>query len=175
MPREDERDDVEVSRLLAGAAKAIAKVRYCWLLTETGTGSANARPMGRVLPETDQSDWTIRFITDGRSRKASDIRRTGKVALIFQHDADDAFAVLIGRATVLESASEVRRFWKEAYTAYFSTDADRTNAAFIEVHVERMELWIRGVTQEPFGLHPTLLERDPGGTWGLSPGARNAV
>jgi hypothetical protein len=32
-----------------------------------------------------------------------------------------------------------------------------------------MELWIRGVTQEPFGLHPTLLERDPRGTWSLSP------
>ena len=47
MPREDERDDVEVSRLLAGAAKAIAKVRYCWLLTETGTGSANARAAAR--------------------------------------------------------------------------------------------------------------------------------
>jgi general stress protein 26 len=171
--REDRRDDV--SRLLAGAAKTITRVRYCWLVTEAETGSASARPMGRLLPETDQNDWTIRFITDGRSRKASDIRRTGKVTLIFQRDADDAFAVLVGRATLLESASEVRRLWKEAYTAYFPTDADRANAAFVEVYVERMELWIRGVTQEPFGLHPTLLERDPGGTWGLSSGPRNAA
>jgi general stress protein 26 len=170
---EDGRDDV--SRLLAGAAKTIARVRYCWLVTEAETGSASARPMGRVLAETDQNDWTIRFITDGRSRKASDIRRTGKVALIFQRDADDAFAVLIGGTTLLESASEVRRLWKETYTAYFPTDADRANATFVEVHVERMELWIRGVTREPFGLHPTLLERDPGGTWGLSPGGRNAA
>jgi general stress protein 26 len=170
---EDGRDDV--SRLLAGAAKTIARVPYCWLVTEAEIGSASARPMGRLLPETDQNDWTIRFITDGRSRKASDIRRTGKVTLIFQRDADDAFAVMIGSAALLESVSEIRRFWKEAYTAYFPTDADRANAAFVEVHVERMELWIRGVTQEPFGLHPTLLERDPGGTWVLSPGPRNAA
>ena len=165
----------DVSLLLAGAAKAIAGVRYCWLVTEAETGGANARPMGRVLPETDQSDWTIRFITDGRSRKASDIRRTGKVALIFQHDADDAFAVLIGRATVLESASEVRRLWKDAFNAYFSDEADRTNATFVQVNVERMELWIRGVTPEPFGLRPTVLARDAGGIWRLTPGDRNAA
>jgi hypothetical protein len=28
-----------------------------------------------------------------------------------------------------------------------------------------MELWIRGVTPEPFGLLPTVLERDAGGGW----------
>ena len=40
----------DVSLLLAGAAKAIAGVRYCWLVTEAETGGANARPMGRLLP-----------------------------------------------------------------------------------------------------------------------------
>ena len=59
------RDDV--SLLLAGAAKAIAGVRYCWLVTEAETGGANARPMGRVLPAGEENDWTIRFVTDGRS------------------------------------------------------------------------------------------------------------
>jgi hypothetical protein len=29
----------EVSRLLAGAAKTIAGIRYCWLVTEAGAGS----------------------------------------------------------------------------------------------------------------------------------------
>jgi general stress protein 26 len=169
---EDGRDDGEVSRLLAGAAKTIAKVRYCWLVTEAESGSASARPMGRVQPETDQNDWTIRYITDGRSRKASDIRRAGKVALLFQRGADDAFVVLSGRATLLESASEVRQLWKDAYNAHFSTEADRPNAAFVQVDVERMELWIRGVTPEPFGLRTTI-ERDAGGIWRLSD--RNAA
>ena len=63
----------DVSLLLAGAAKAIAGVRYCWLVTEAETGGANARPMGRLLPAAEENDWTIRFVTDGRSRKASDV------------------------------------------------------------------------------------------------------
>ena len=80
-----------------------------------------------------------------------------------------------GRATLIEAASEVRRLWKDAYNAYFPDEADRTNATFVQVNVERMELWIRGVTPEPFGLRPTVLARDAGGIWRLTPGDRNAA
>ena len=74
-----------------------------------------------MLPrDPDENDWTIRFVTDGRSRKASDIRRVGKVTVIFQHDADDAFVTLIGAAMLREGASEVRRRWKNAYNRLFS-------------------------------------------------------
>jgi general stress protein 26 len=165
---EDERDRVEVSRLLAGAMRAIASARYCWLATEAKAGGPNAmRPMGRLPPEPGDNDWTIRFVTDGRSRKASDIRRVGKVALIFQHDADDAYVALTGVATLRENASEVRRRWKDVYNRYFPTETDRAAAAFIEVEAERIELWIRGVTPEPFGLRATTLERDGASQWRL--------
>jgi general stress protein 26 len=161
-----ERNDVEIGRLLAGAAKTIAGVRYCWLVTDAASGIANARPMGR-LPS-DENDWTIRFVTGGRSRKASDIRRAGEVGLIFQRDQDDAFVVLTGKATLIERASDVDRLWKAAYDAYFPNATERANAAFVEVDVARMELWIRGVTPEPFGLLPSVLERDAGSAWRLS-------
>jgi general stress protein 26 len=166
MPRvKDEPDDVEVSRLLAGVAKMIARVRYCWLLTESETSSVNARPMGQLLPDSDHNDWIIRFIADGRSRKASDLRRSDNVELIFQHDHDEAFAAFEGRATLIEDPSDVARLWKGAYKSHFPTETDRLNAAFIEIFVERMELWIRGVTPEPFGSQPTILERQAAGKW----------
>ena len=158
---------VQVNHLLAGAKKVVASVRYCWLLTEAETGGANARPMGRLLPGPNENDWMIRFITGGLSRKAFDIRRANKVSLIFQ-DADDAFVVLAGRAKLLE-ASSMRQLWKDDYNVYFPDEENRANATFVEVNVERMELWIRGVTPEPFGLHPTILEQDTTATWRLSP------
>lgn len=172
---EDERDGVEVSRLLAGAAKAVANARYCWLATTAENGGFNARPMGRLPRDPDENEWTIRFISDGRSRKASDIRRVCKVAVIFQHDADDAFVTLIGAAKLREGASEVRRRWKDAYNVYVPSEQDRANVAFVEIDAERMELWIRGVTPEPFGFDPTILERDASGNWRLIPRDRNAV
>jgi general stress protein 26 len=165
----------EVSRLLAGAAGTVASVRYCWLVTEAEAGGASARPMGRISRSPDENDWTVRFITDGRSRKAREIRRDGRVSLVFQRDAEDAFVTLIGRASLRDDASEVRRRWKEAYNVYFPGETDRANASFVEVAVERMELWIRGVTPEPFGLQVTALERDADGRWRLVPGDCNAA
>jgi general stress protein 26 len=164
-PIEDERDRSRVSRLLASAAKTVASARYCWLATAAENGGANARPMGRLLRDPDENEWTIRFVTDGRSHKVSEMRRASKVAIIFQCDTDDAYVTLIGTATLRERASEVRRWWKDAYDAYFPSEEGRANAVFVEIDAERMELWIRGATPEPFGLHPTILERDARGVW----------
>jgi general stress protein 26 len=168
---EDERDTTNIGRLLAGATKTIASVRYCWLMTEPETGGANVRPMGRISPVPDGNDWTLWLLADGRSRKISDIRRANRVALILQHEPDDAFVTLIGSASLHQGPSEVCLRWKDAYDAYL----ERANATLIEVEVERMELWIRGVTPEPFGLHPTIIERDVQGAWRLLPGDRSAA
>jgi general stress protein 26 len=125
--------------------------------------------MGRVLNDPGEDEWRIRFLTDGRSHKAADLRRESEVTILFQHDPDLAFVSLIGKAALHENASETRRRWKSAYDAYFPSETDRANAIFVEVEVERMELWIRGVTPEPFGLRATVLRRDAG-SWRLTGG-----
>jgi general stress protein 26 len=154
-----------VTSFLAGAAKAIGSVRYCWLVTKTADGSPGLRPMGRLPHDAGEDAWTIRFITDARTHKVADMRRDGSVTIVFQHDPDDAFVTLSGKADLRESESEVRERWKDAYGAYFPTAQDRANAVFVKVDIERMELWIRGVTPELFGLRPTILERDAGRGW----------
>ncbi|ANW00161.1 hypothetical protein LMTR13_08180 [Bradyrhizobium icense] len=70
-------------------------------------------------------------------------------------------------ATLINETSDVTRLWKKGYDVHFATETDRANAAFIEVAVDRMELWIRGVTPEPFGLQPTIVDRAAGGGWRL--------
>jgi len=164
----DQHDSTEVGRLLTGAARTIANARFCWLATASEAKDPSLRPMGRLPPEPGDDDWMIRFVTGGRSRKASDIRRDGIVALVFQHDADDAFVALSGAAVLREGQSEISRRWKSAYDQFFPTATDKASAAFLEVEAERMELWIRGVTPEPFGLHATTLERDAAGVWRLT-------
>ena len=97
---------------------------------------------------------------------AADMRRASEVSILFQHDPDLAFVTMIGKAALHENASETRDRWKPAYDVYFPSEADRASAIFVEVEIERMELWIRGVTPEPFGLRATVLERDAEG-WRL--------
>ncbi|HKN27611.1 MAG TPA: pyridoxamine 5'-phosphate oxidase family protein [Roseiarcus sp.] len=164
---QEERDHAEVGRLLAGAARTITNAHNCWLATVSEANGPSLRPMGRLPPEPGDDEWTFRFITDGRSHKASDTRRGAKVGLMFQIGAEDAFVALNGAATLIERESEVRRYWKDAYNPFFPTETDRANAAFVEVRAERMELWIRGVTPEPFAMQTTTLERDAAGAWRL--------
>jgi general stress protein 26 len=161
----DKQDAVEVGRLLAGAAKTIASARYCWLAASAEAGAPSLRPMGRILPDVGEDEWKIRFLTNGRSRKARDMRRAGEVTIIFQHEPDLAYVTLTGRAALHDGAAEVRKRWKDAYNVYFRSETDRANAIFVEVDVHRMELWIRGVTPEPFGLQATVLERNAEGGW----------
>ena len=135
--------------------------------------------MGRLPPEPGDDAWAIRFITDGRSRKASDIRRGGKAALIFQFDADDAFVALSGAATLLEGEFEVRPRWKDAYDRFFPTELDRANAAFLRANAAFLKVEASGssfgfgVTPEPFGMQTTTLERDAAGAWRLIDGDRS--
>jgi general stress protein 26 len=159
----------QVSRLLAGASKTMASARCCWLVTSTEAGGVDARPMGRLPSEPDDSEWTLRFITDARSQKTSEIKRAGKVAVIFQHNTDDAYVTVIGAGSVHDSADEVRRLWKAGYDAYFPSEADKANAVFLEIDAQRLELWIRGVTPEPFAMQTTVLERSGAGPWRLVP------
>ena len=161
----DETGSRHVGRLLAGAQGIIASVPYCWLVSR-GDKSVGARPMGRILPGESDDDWTIRFLTDLRSSKIADLRQNPTVSLIFQNERDDAFVSVTGAARLIETTSEIRSLWKEgAHARHFPTETDRASAGFIEVTTERLELWIRGVTPEPFGLRTTILQRDPLGSW----------
>lgn len=156
--------DAQVKHLLAGAATTIAAVRSCWLVTPAAGGSWHARPMGRLQRDIEADEWRIRFVADGRSRKAREIQGLRSVTATFQQ-GDDAFIALAGVPTLRRDASEARLLLKKSFDVYFPTEPHQANAAVIEIDVREMELWIRGVTPEPFGLRPTRLERDAARVW----------
>jgi general stress protein 26 len=158
----------DVNRLLCAVAEKIGKARYCWLLTAAGAGGTRARPMGRVPRDADEEEWTLRFLTDGLSPKVADLRRVGSASVILQHDPDDAFVTLAGTASLAEGKPEIHRRWKAAYVTYFPDGPDRSSAIFFTIDVARIELWIRGVTPEPFGLRTTVIERDAWRVWRLT-------
>jgi general stress protein 26 len=155
-------------RLLAGAAKTVIDAHFWWFFTARAGEIASARPMGLVGRALDSEDWRLSFVTDGRSRKAEEIRQNRDVCLVFQRETEDAFVKLSGKAALHDDRSEVSQRWKSVYDRYFPTKTDRENATFVDIRVESMDLWIRGLTPEPFGLQATTLERDGGGQWRLA-------
>ena len=157
----------EVKGLLDAAAGRIAKARFCWLLTGAGEGGVRPRPMGRLPRDADYIPWTLLYITDGASPKAAALRRGGEVSVIFQNDADDTFAAVAGKARLIEDKGEIGKRWNAAYDVYFPEGPERSSAIFVVIDTMRVELWIRGVTPEPFGIRTTIVERDAGRHWRL--------
>jgi general stress protein 26 len=163
VPNADNSITMEVSQLLTAASNVLAGARASWLITAGEDGAVNVRPMGG-LRAVRPGSWKMLYLADARSRKAADIRRGGHSTVVVQH-GDDAFVRVAGLAALLEEASEVRNHWISGYDRYFPTEQDRANAVLIELDVKRMDLWIRGVTPEPFGLRSTRLAQDADGAW----------
>ena len=160
-------DADEVSRLLAAAAAKIARTPICWLVAAADAGGVRPRPMGRLPRDADDDPWTLRFITNGASPKAAAMRRDADVSVIFQNDSDEVFAVVAGKARLIEDKAEIAKRWSAAYDAFFPDGPDRSSAIFVAIDAVRLELWIRGVTPEPFGMRTTIVERDAQRLWRL--------
>lgn len=167
MTQESERGN-PLDRLLAGAAQVIASVRYCWLLTDSQTGWLSTRPMGRLQCDLEKDDWRLRLIADGRSRKARELELSGHAAVIVQ-SGDEAFVTLTGTPTLRADASAARQLLQSSFEVYFPSEEDRAHAMVIEIDTRCMDLWIRGITPEPFGMHPVRLARAGTREWHLIP------
>jgi general stress protein 26 len=154
----------DVSHLLDAAADTVGRVRYCWLITDAGGGVARTRPMGPLPGDPGDDPWLMRFLTSGHSPKAADMRREPKVSVIFDDDPHDAYVSVAGRARLIEDKSEIHRRWSRRFETYFPEGPD-SGAVFVTVDVDLIELWIKDVTPEPFGLKTTVLERDEGRCW----------
>ena len=115
----EQREAVDVNRLLAGAAKTVPARAIAGSRPPPSRPSPSSGRWGGYSRDPGEDEWTIRFLTDGRSRKAADMRREGEVAILFQHDPDLAFVTLIGKSALHDSASEVRERWKRAYDSTF--------------------------------------------------------
>jgi general stress protein 26 len=82
-------NDQDAQAMLAGAAKAIKALRYCWLVNRDGE-TVQARPMGHQLLDSGK-DLQCWFLADLRSRKVSALRRNATINIIFYDERDDAY------------------------------------------------------------------------------------
>ena len=158
-----------VERLLAVARQTIAEVRHCWLTTVGPDGGANARAVRAFAGVPDDDEWSRRFLCRRGSRKVPEMRQAPRVTLAYQDSASDRFVALVGRASISEDRSEMRKLWQGDWDAFFPPGFADANMVVTTVAVDRIEIHARGVTAEPFGHGRTWLERSPAGEWRLVP------
>jgi general stress protein 26 len=150
---------METARLLTLARRFIDELTFCIAATNGDEGETNARIV-QPLPVSD--DWTVNFLTNRRCRKVREIERTGRMTLLYQHDADRSYVALVGRATIVEDVELKRMIWQPGYDRWNPGGPDNPATVFARLVTDRIELWsaVHGVLPEPEGYSASVLLRD---------------
>ena len=153
---------MDTKQLLDLARKLMNELTFCVAATQGEDGETNARV---VQPLPVQDDWTVNVITNRRCRKVRDIERTGRLTLLYQHDADKSYVALVGRAVIIEDVELKRAIWTPGYNRWNPLGPDDPNTVFARLSTNRIELWsaIHHVVPEPHGYSAAVLTRGAGG------------
>src|SRR5204863_9691034 len=106
---------METERLLNLARKLIDELTFCAAITQSDDGESNVRV---VQPLPIQDDWTVNVLTNRRCRKVREIERSGRMTLLYQHDADRSYVALVGRAEILEDLELKRAIWQPGHDVW---------------------------------------------------------
>ena len=150
---------METQQLLDLSRKLINELTFCVAATQGEGGETNARV---VQPLPLQDDWTVNVITNRRCRKVRDIERSGRLTLLYQHDADKSYVSLVGRAVIIEDVELKRSIWNPGYDRWNPLGPEDPHTVFARLTTDRIELWsaIHDVVPEPHGYSAAVLLRD---------------
>lgn len=121
--------------LISAAREIMTTARYCALITRDSAGRTNARAMDPFAPETDLTVW---FGTNSRSRKVREIRRNPRVTLYYFNRENQEYVVLTGIARLVSDPTEKVKRWKDEWKAFYPNRA--TDYLLIKVRPERLEI-----------------------------------
>jgi general stress protein 26 len=157
---------MDTAPLLTLARTLVDELTFCVGATQGDDGETNARVV-QPLPVDD--DWTVSFLTNRRCRKVREIERTGRMTLLYQHDADRSYVALVGSATIVEDLELKRKIWQPAHDRWNEGGPDNPATVFAKLVTNRIELWsaVHGVLPEPKGYSAAVLLRD-GQAWRYS-------
>jgi general stress protein 26 len=129
---------MQADELLRLARDTIDAVPSCLAITVNRSGDANARV---VNPSKLTGEWTVRFMTDRRTRKIAEVEQSGRMTLVYQHDAGGAYVSLVGRAAVIDDVGVKSAIWQPASFKWHPGGPTDPNVVLVEFTAERIETW----------------------------------
>lgn len=127
--------DFSEEALTTAARDIIEGAGTCALITLDTNGLPSVRVMDPFLPE---SDFTIWFGTNPKSRKVNEINNNPKVTLYYLEKNSAGYVVIHGTATLVNDQSEKDKWWKTEWDAFYPNNTDAYQ--LIKVSPQRMEV-----------------------------------
>ena len=116
-----EQSDSLRTKLTNAAREIMASSGTCSLITLDENGLPTARTMDPFLPE---SDFTVWFGTNPKSRKVKQIQKNSNVTLYYLEKNSAGYVVLHGKAQLVDDLSEKEKHWKTEWEAFYPNKID---------------------------------------------------
>lgn len=121
--------------LTAIAREIINETRFCALITVDAAGQPRVRAMDAFAPESDMTVW---FATNPKSRKVEQIKQNPRVTLYYFDAGGASYVSLYGTARLVDDPKEKAARWKEEWQPFY---ADRDQSyLLIKVTPTRLEV-----------------------------------
>ena len=134
------------TQLTSVARTIITNAGICTLITLNEDGLPMARAMDPFLPE---SDFTVWFGTNPKSRKVKQIKNNPIVTLYYLDKDASGYVVIHGRAELVNEPSEKEKHWKTEWQAFYPNKTE--DYLLIKVVPNWMEVLstTHGITGDP--------------------------
>lgn len=135
MPQEIQSSEYNRDTLITAAKKIMEAKRFCALITLDQSGHPQVRTMDPFPPEDDMAVW---LGTNSQSRKVNEIRNDSRVTLYYEDSNGAGYAVIKGRANLVDDKAKKTQFWKEEWDAYYTNQ--KSNYILIKVIPDELEI-----------------------------------
>ena len=147
------KDSVNI-RLMTVAKEIMTAAGTCALITIDKEGRPRVRVMDPFLPE---SDFTVWFGTNPKSRKVDQIKKNPKVTLYYLDSDASGYVMIHGIAQLVDGKEEKEKYWKDAWEAFYPNKPE--DYLLIKVSPEWMEVIsvTRGINGDPTTWKPPVV------------------
>jgi len=149
-----EQKDSLNNKLMNAAREIMASAGTCALITLDQQGRSRVRVMDPFLPE---SDFTVWFGTNPKSRKVDQIKKDPRVTLYYFDKSASGYVMIHGIAQIVNDPMEKEKRWKAEWEAFYPNKPD--GYLLIKVSPEWMEVisYAHGIVGDPLTWEPPVV------------------
>ena len=146
------------STLIRAARAIMIAAGTCALITLDENDRTAVRTMDPFPPETDLTVW---FGTNPKSRKVAQIRKNPNVTLYYLDSDASGYVVIYGRAQLVNDLKEKSKRWKTEWKAFYPNQTK--DYLLIRVIPEQLEIVSEsyGILGDPITWKPPVVVFDP--------------
>ena len=145
------------SQVIDAARSVIRDARYATFVTIDASGQPQARIVDPATPDTDMTIW---IATNPLTRKVADVRRDGRVTLLYFNAPASEYVSVIGTASLVTDTTTRQRHWKADWAPFYRAGPRGPDYVLIQVKPRRLEVVSakHNVNSDPRTWKPTIVD-----------------